>query len=170
MNASIEQKLSAPFLADEIEWRAQTVGVSAKGKPYAMVLAYVTNRAIQQRLDDVFGCLGWKNEYKPSPNGGVMCGISVYNEQIKDWVTKWDGSENTEIEAVKGGLSGAMKRAAVQYGIGRYLYNLPSTFAVCQLERPSSRDGWHEATTRDKKTKIYWQTPLLPEWALPKGA
>ena len=29
------------------------------------------------------------------------------------------------MEAIKGGLSNAMRRAAVQWGIGRYLYDLP---------------------------------------------
>ena len=37
---------------------------------------------------------------------------------------KTDGAENTDYEPVKGGLSDAMKRAASQWGIGRYLYKL----------------------------------------------
>src|SRR5690606_35268028 len=43
-----------------------------------------------------------------------------------EWITKWDGAENTDVQAVKGGLSSSMRRAAVQWGIGRYLYRLPS--------------------------------------------
>ena len=53
---------------------------------------------------------------------------------------KWDAAENTQVEAVKGGRSGAMKRAAVQWGIGRYLYNLEEGFAQTSLDK--SRDGW----------------------------
>jgi len=34
------------------------------------------------------------------------------------------GAENSDIEPVKGGLSDSFKRAAVQWGIGRYLYSL----------------------------------------------
>ncbi|WP_243664619.1 Rad52/Rad22 family DNA repair protein [Rhodothermus marinus] len=66
----------------------------------------------------------WRNEFRPGPGGGVLCGISI---RIGDeWITKWDGAENTDIEPVKGGLSSAMRRAAVQWGIGRYLYRLPN--------------------------------------------
>jgi hypothetical protein len=82
---------------------------------WAKVLAYVTNRAIMKRLDEVCGKAGWRNEYRDIPNnGGVECGISIKVEG--EWITKWDAAENTQVEAVKGGRSGAMKRAAVQWG------------------------------------------------------
>jgi hypothetical protein len=126
------------------------------------VLAYVTNRAIQQRLDDVFGIFGWKNDFMPAPDGGVMCGISV--KFGNDWVTKYDAAPNTDVEAVKGGISNAMKRSAVQWGIGRYLYRLESNFAKCSIEK---KDGWVYAKTKDGKA-LYWEIPTLPKWALPK--
>jgi len=115
--------LQAPFHNDDIEWRVQ--GKPTKNKTY-LVLPYVTNRAIQQRLDDVVGPAGWTNMFIKGPGGGVMCGISIGG------VTKWDGADHTDIEAVKGGLSDAMKRAAVQWGIGRYLYSLPKFYVKAQ--------------------------------------
>ena len=120
-------KLKEPFPEADIDWRPQRSGVAPSGKPYAMLLAYVTNRAVMDRLDEVCGVGNWRNEFVQAPNGGVLCGISVKIDD--EWVTKWDGAENTNVEAVKGGLSGSMKRAAVQWGIGRYLYKLPTTFA-----------------------------------------
>lgn len=39
-----------------------------------------------------------------------------------------DGAENTDIEPVKGGLSDAYKRAAVKWGIGRYLYDMEAAW------------------------------------------
>ncbi|WP_348253869.1 Rad52/Rad22 family DNA repair protein, partial [Salmonella enterica] len=69
----------------------------------------------------------WRNEYRDIPNnGGVECGISI--KVGSEWVTKWDAAENTQVGAVKGGRSGAMWRAAVQSGIGRYLHNLEEGF------------------------------------------
>ena len=110
-------KLKDCFESNDIEWRLQQCGKTKEGKIWGMALAYVTNRAIMNRLDEVCGPENWKNEFKAAPDGGILCGISI---KIGDeWVTKWDGAENTDIEAVKGGLSGAMKRAAVQWGIGR---------------------------------------------------
>ena len=166
--SSIEERLQSPFTADDIEWRVQQAGVSAKGKPYAMVLAYVTNRAIQSRLDDVFGVFGWKNIYNDMDGKAVECGISVYNPTTCEWVTKYDAADQTDIEGTKGGRSNAMKRAAVQLGIGRYLYKLDATFADC------SDDAYkfpHRQTFKPKSGQpIYgsWKTPLLPDWALPK--
>ena len=163
---TISQKLQEPFAVEDLEWRVQNSGVSNKSKPWAMVVAYVTNRAIQQRLDDVLGFGGWQNQYTPSPDGkGFLCGISIKSEG--EWVTKWDGAENTNIEPLKGGLSNSMKRAAVQFGIGRYLYNLEAKFAVCNIveDRRDSKNNY----AYDKKTNshIDWASPDLPEWALP---
>ena len=157
----LNTKLKEPFPIVDIEWRVQQSGEKS-GKPWAMVLCYVTNRAIMKRLDDVCGPMDWKNEYKASPDGGVMCGISIYCCERKEWVTKWDGAENTQVEAVKGGLSGAMKRAAVQWGIGRYLYYLDATFATCHLDK--------KGKNRAKAGNIYftWDDPQLPSWAMPK--
>lgn len=154
--------LAEPFAPEDIEWRVQQSGVK-NDKPWAMVLAYVTNRAIMQRLDDVVGPGNWKNEYSAAPTDGVLCGISI--RVNGEWVIKYDGAENTEIEAVKGGLSGAMKRAAVQWGIGRYLYNLDTTFVEI-----SDIKGQHYIAVKDKtgnKFTGYWNAPALPGWALP---
>ncbi|WP_440863017.1 Rad52/Rad22 family DNA repair protein [Symbiopectobacterium purcellii] len=157
-------QLDAPFPVDDIEWRVQRCGI-AKNNPWAMVLAYVTNRAIMKRLDDVCGKENWKNEFTPGPDGGVMCGIYI---RIRDeWVAKWDGADKTQVEAVKGGMSGSMKRAAVQWGIGRYLYSLEENFAICSIEK---KNGWNKASFKDTDNQyknIWWQTPPLPEWAMP---
>ena len=44
-----------------------------------------------------------------------LCGIAIFFEG-RGFITKWDGAEDSDIEAVKGGLSDSMKRAAVQWG------------------------------------------------------
>ncbi|MEX6255494.1 MULTISPECIES: Rad52/Rad22 family DNA repair protein [Providencia] len=157
-------KLDEPFTPEDIEWRVQQSGKTSKGACWAMVLAYVTNRAIQKRLDEVCGKQGWKNEFTPAPDKGVMCGISIKIDN--EWITKWDGAENTAVEAVKGGMSGSMKRAAVQWGIGRYLYQLEESFTKCVTEKPKEQNGWVRAKTKDG-TIFWWQIPTLPSWALP---
>ncbi len=170
------KQLHDPFAADEIEWRAQQVGDGRSG-PYAMVLAYVTNRAIMNRLDDVVGPDNWQNDYREAPGGGVLCGLRVrvlrvpaVNEAppIYEWVTKWDGADQTDIEATKGGLSNAMKRSAVQWGIGRYLYNLETNFAEVSTERQRGSE-WTRAKTKNG-VEFWWKAPDLPAWALPGGS
>ena len=157
-------KLKEPFPADDIEWRVSRAG-EKNGKTWALVLAYVTNRAIQNRLDDVCGPMRWQNEFGTGPDGGVLCGISIQNE-IGEWVTKYDGAENTNFEAIKGGLSSAMKRAAVQWGIGRYLYGLSENFVA-----PSDNGKLRaQYKMRSGEVKYFrYDPPELPAWALPKG-
>ncbi|MEH3454047.1 Rad52/Rad22 family DNA repair protein [Phytobacter diazotrophicus] len=155
-------KLDEPFSASDIEWRIQQAGKASNGI-WAKVLAYVTNRAIMKRLDDVCGKAGWRNEYRDIPDGGgVECGISIKVDG--EWITKWDAAENTQVEAVKGGRSGAMKRAAVQWGIGRYLYDLTEGFATVSTER---QNGFNYAKTKELGV-FYWSPPQLPSWALPE--
>ena len=153
----IMAKLKAPFAPEDIEWR---VGQTTRNGDKVSALAYLTSRAVQQRLDDVFGPFGWATKYVKGPDGGVVCELSCKGPD-GEWVTKADGSPNTDIEAVKGGLSSALKRAAVHWGIGRYLYDLPMVW--CHL-KPKGQI-YH----RSKSGKpAYWDPPKLPAWALPK--
>ena len=54
--------LAAPFTSSDIEWR---VSVTSQSKNSGLAVAYVTNRAIQNRLDDTVGVDGWYNEFIP---------------------------------------------------------------------------------------------------------
>jgi hypothetical protein len=170
----IMRELTQPFRQEDIEFRPQQVGYRGD-RPYAMIMAYVTNRAIQTRLDKTVGCMNWKNEFHPLPNSvgeGALCGLSIkFNGE---WVTKYDGADNTGMEATKGGLSGAMKRAAVEWGIGRYLYDIPTMFADCitpeqyQKMKHDEREAYTYAQTKDKKT-LYWKPKPLEKKFLPQA-
>lgn len=165
---TLSEKLKAPFRADEIEWRVDRGVQSQKGN-FVFVLAYVSNRAIQNRLDETFGPFGWKNDFREWKEGNQICAISVKDPETGEWICKEDGSDNSNMEAVKGGLSNAMKRAAVQWGIGRYLYKLEQTMI------PLKDSGQHYAQVKVKSNgnetyiKGYWDEPKLPAWALPAG-
>lgn len=155
--------LDEPFSPNEIAWRMQQAGVK-NDRPWIKVLAYVDARAIMKRLDNVVGRMNWQDEYSAGPDGGVKCRILIRDEN-GGWVHKEDGADNTDIEAVKGGLSDALKRAAVKWGIGRYLYDLPKSQygIICdngQYWTPPAKDGKYPA--------ISWNPPPLPAWALPK--
>ena len=121
---TIREELARPFAPEDLEWRIQ---VTTKDKTSGLAIPYVTNRAIQDRLDEVVGPENWYNDYKPWHGNGKkdaqICGISIYFED-KGFITKWDGAEDSDIEPIKGGLSDSMKRAAVQWGIGRVLYKM----------------------------------------------
>jgi hypothetical protein len=165
----VGKQLRAPFEEGDIKWRVQTAGLSSTGKPYVMAIPYISNRAVQKRLDDVFGVFGWEDAYQPTPGGnGWLCGITIHSESRS--VTKWDGADNTNIESLKGGLSGSMKRAAVQLGIGRYLYNLKEVFCNCEVityRNEAEQAHKHKDKRTNLETLIGWEFPSLPDWALP---
>ena len=148
---TIRRELAQPFAPEDLEWRIQQAN---KDKTRGMAVAYVTNRAIQDRLDDVVGPENWHNDYKPWHSSGKkesqICGISIYNEERKDWNTKWDGAEDTDIESIKGGLSDSMKRAAVQWGIGRYLYKMEGVWVNVEARGNSCIILSEERTKLDK--------------------
>lgn len=157
------KKLKEPFKISDLEWRVQKAGIRDE-KPWAMILVYITNRAIQDRLDDVIGSENWQNQYIELSGGGFLCGISI---RIGDeWLTKWDGSDQTEFEAVKGGISGAMKRAGVPWGIGRYLYNMPICWANfydgkgALLTKHNSK---YNVEIPKKSNNYYYWNPVVPK-------
>jgi len=116
------QDLHKPFPENDIHWR---IGSMTKDKTRGLALAYLDARNVMERLDEVCGPLGWQDSYVETPTGRVICTISI-NFGPNEWVSKSDGAGNTDIEGDKGGISDAFKRAAVKWGVGRYLYALES--------------------------------------------
>ena len=127
----LETLLRAPFSASDLEWR---IGRTISKGDKAIMLPYVTARGIQNRLDDVFGVAGWSASYEVIPDYGVLCTITCVDRD-ENTIKKSDGSGFTQVESLKGGISGALKRAAVQLGIGRYLYNLPDVVVSVENKR-----------------------------------
>lgn len=100
------------------QWRVQSF---SKNKAVAQCVAYIDARDVMDLLDRVCGVGNWQDEYYQVKN--TMCckiGIKI-NDQ---WVWKTDGGSETDVEAEKGELSDAFKRAAVKWGVGRFLYSL----------------------------------------------
>lgn len=171
-NEELLEALKAPFRAEDIEWRAQRADVGKDGKPYASLLAYIDARAIYDRLDEVCGPEGWWNQPPQYSNSGkgVNQGITIKLPETDEPVTKWDGADETSIEAVKGGLSNAMKRAAVLWGIGRYLYEIEMVYVAPQKDRPQDMEGWLRMQLKigGRNEWYYIRRPKLPAKFLPK--
>lgn len=115
-------KLKAHFPADRVSWR---VGSTTGDKKKGLAFGYIDARDVMERLDDACGPGGWQNRYSHA-NGKTVCDIGI--KAGDEWIWKADGAGDTDVEAEKGALSDAFKRAAVRWGIGRYLYDLPATW------------------------------------------
>ena len=145
--SELQERLAEPFDIRELKHRPQ----SAKGNR-CMALTYIDCRVVMDRLDDVVGVGNWQDEYNVLADGSVICQLRVCLDG--NWITKTDvGSPSEQPDAgdrLKAAFSDALKRAAVKFGIGRYLYRL--------------KNSWVDYDPQSKTMSA----PVLPQWAIPK--
>lgn len=147
---AITRALAAPFDLTEVKFKPQAV----KGNR-ALALAYVDVRAIMDRLDNVLGVENWQDRYQLLPDNSVVCRLRL--RIGGQWITKSDVGGPSEQpdsgDRLKAAFSDALKRAAVKFGIGRYLYRLPQQWA-----------------DYDPQKRQFATPPRLPDWAVAKAA
>jgi len=113
--ADLFTALAAPFADGEVKVREQA------GRKFH----YITARTAMNRLDSVLGPSRWWDEYVPG-NNGVLCRLTI---RLPDGttLTKCDAGGYAGMadqgDDEKSGVSDAFKRAAVKFGVGRYIYN-----------------------------------------------
>lgn len=128
--------LAAEFPRSAVSWRAQTL---TRDNSKALALAYIDARDVMDRLDDVCGAENWQDRYE-FHGTRTVCYLSI---RIGDeWITKADGAGDSDVEAEKGAISDALKRAAVKWGIGRYLYAIASPWVPCETYEKAGKHYW----------------------------
>lgn len=130
--AALLSALAAEFPRSQVSWRAQSVSTKDVEKPKALALAYIDARDVADRLDAVCGVENWQNRYSHADKKTICeIGIRINGE----WVWKANGAGDSDVEAEKGALSDAFKRAATMWGIGRYLYDdaFKNVWVPCEL-------------------------------------
>ena len=142
-------QLAAPFPYEEIQWRP---GATSGNR--ALALAYIDAPTVMDRLDAVVGLGNWQDDYELLPDHCVVCKLRVKIDG--EWIAKADVGAPSEQpdqgDRLKAAYSDALKRAAVKWGIGRYLRQLP-----------------HQWVDYDPTKKRFTSTPCLPTWALPQA-
>lgn len=130
---------------------------------------YITARVVMNVLDTVLGPECWHAEYEHWSDNAVFCRLTI---TLPDGtrVTKGDVGSDTSMgekakgvdpgEDEKGGISDSFKRAAVCFGIGRFLYNdgIPSYYpgevhddpAPAPAPSQPADDGRHSAARPDR--------------------
>lgn len=128
------------------------------GKP----LSYITARTVMDLLDDVVGPENWRDEYETinHATGAVQCTLTVHGIHKSDvgYPNNPIGSTDSKgnpmsDEPLKDAFSDALKRAAVHWGIGRFLYEEP-------LARPDDGEG---VTATEAKAPETGTTSLTPD-------
>lgn len=124
----------------------------------AVMVSYIDSRDVQDLLDEVCGPENWQDDYRVIDGkvyGGVA--INVGTDKNPHWVWKWDCGTESNTEQEKGQASDAFKRAAVKWGVGRFLYRLGivelPTKEYKGKERPATHDG-----------KILWNNDEISDY------
>lgn len=147
---TIGERLREPFPLTALGWKPQKVTNNR-----ALAVPYIDARDVMDRLDDIVGVENWQDDYTFLPGGQVVCALRL--KLGGEWVTKTDvGGESEQPDKgdrEKAAVSDALKRAAVKFGIGRYLYSMPATW--CDY---------------DSVKKQFTQTPQVAAQFLPKQA
>lgn len=125
----LRERLTRPF--NEKELKFFPVAMSRDGKT-AKVGSYIDARAVEDRLDEEVGPGNWQTSYRciDPADKAVECTLSIRIDG--EWAGKADvgypneakDADNPDKEPWKAAYSDALKRAAVQWGIGRYIYSL----------------------------------------------
>ncbi len=126
MLQELRDELAKPFDLDRVEWKPQ----ATKGNR-TLAIAYADARAYQDRLNEIAGA-DWSDDYEILDGGAVvLCRLTVAGVTRSDIGEAPTGDRNTATSA----LAQAFKRAAVKFGIGRYLYDLPKTWVDYDPQR-----------------------------------
>jgi hypothetical protein len=123
-------KLKAPI---PYSWRVQS---RTKDRSKAMCTAYIDARDVMNVLDQ--HCeYGWESQFREVA-GFIFAGIGIRDEAGNTY-WRWDAGQRVEDnaqdqmydQAAKSAASDAFKRAAVQWGVGRFLYDLDIVSLPC---------------------------------------
>ena len=105
--------------ADEIDCRISQVKKDGSG---LSLLLYKDARCDQNILDETVTPMKWKREHTRDNRN---CIVSIWSEELKQWVSKEDTGTESNTEREKGLASDSFKRACFNWGIGRELYTAP---------------------------------------------
>jgi len=118
LTREILERLSEPFPEEAMGWKPQAFN---NDKTRALAVPHITARHVMDRLDEVVAPAGWQTDFEFIP--GIKAAKVILTVL---GITKCDigfvaGDDDT---AIKGSVSDGLKRAAVLFGIGRYLYEV----------------------------------------------
>jgi len=132
---TIEEKLKFPI---PYKWKVQNY--NDKNNPTkASCVAYIDARDVMDLLDKAVGFNNWEDQYRYE-NNQWLCGLTLHFENGISR-TKWDTGTAGNMEAEKSAISDSFKRAAVKWGVGRFLYDLDIKWIDIKDKKPVDPNG-----------------------------
>ena len=133
MSRDIAAALAAPFDAKDLKTRPGRSG---------MTYTYADVRAIDTRLDEVFGTMGWSFSWEVvDPANSVVRGrLIVSHEGVTKTIEEagYPNAAGRDEEPLKSSVTDSRRRAAAALGIGRSLYSPERGLAPARAAAPVS--------------------------------
>lgn len=123
--------------------------VSTFNEDYLSILLYKDARVDQNILDETVKPENWQRDHKALKNN-IYCGISIWDSEKQQWITKWDAGKESFSESEKGEASDSFKRAGFNWGIGRELYTAPAIYIP--YKDNEGKINYEIITRKNKKT------------------
>src|SRR5690349_690839 len=134
-------------LAEPMEYQLRVKTFYPKGKAGSLepgtkgqFLAYIDARDVANRLDETLGAENWQDRFEIVNEAKSVIKAGLGLKIGEEWIWKYDyGYPNSDQdeEPLKSSSSDAFKRAAVKWGIGRFLYDLePAWLPVDKWGKP----------------------------------
>ena len=164
----IQRELCAPFPFAETDFRPQgKLGSNGRGR----VVGYIDARAVQARLDTVVGCQNWTFTWD-------VIALDQHLRAVKGRITihgipKEDVGDSIgqATEPTKSAVSDAEKRAAVQWGIGRGLYELSLPWVEGNPGSGAGDNNWTISEAGMNTLRRHFaQQPTAPQAPAPASA
>lgn len=137
-----------PILKKRIpfKWRVQSF---SKQKPSATCVAYIDARDVMDILDEA--CIyGWQRTHVQVKEN-LFCGVGIVMPSgVVAW--RYDCGTESQSDAEKGESSDSFKRAAVNWGVGRFLYDMK----MIRLPANETYDGKNRPHVVDSNGKQVW--------------
>ena len=143
IDQAILNQLARPFGEDQVSWKPQA---TTQDKKRALAVAYIDARLVAERLDEAAGG-DWEFDWEEARDHHVKGILTVCG------TTRCDVGEegNPPLgNTLKAAVSDSLKRCAVLFGVGRYLYRVPAQWV--------DYDGVHKKLSK---------RPTLPTAARP---
>ena len=148
--AAVLADLRRPF-KEAIKWKIQTNPKPEQNKK-AMIAVYIDARLVAARLNTV--APDWSNSFNDGLHGSVICRLTVGGHTRCDvgWAEVADSDGQITAAGIKGLYSDAFKRAAVQFGVGAFLYSFPRQYAAADQLKQLGR-GWYLTPALETKLR-----------------
>lgn len=130
---TLAEKLKYPI---PYRWKIQSFN---KEGTKAQCVAYIDARDVMDLLDRAIGIENWRDSYRRDSKDRLICKLEL--RIGGEWVGKEDTGTSGDFEEEKSEFSDAFKRAAVKWGIGRFLYDLDIIWINVKDKKPVDTNG-----------------------------